>query len=83
MIQHPLKSQVQEAEILEGRDKHKRIDTKLLLITKEIHNSLRRALLHQPPLSSLLLVTVLIYSMQTLIAEILPGNKLIECDTRN
>lgn len=50
MIQHPLKSQGQEAEILEGRDKYKRIDAKLLLITKEIHNSLRRALFHQPAL---------------------------------
>lgn len=81
MIQHPLKSQGQEAEIQEARDKCKRIDTKPLLITKEIHNSLSGALFSQPLLSSLLLVAVLIYSIQTLIAEIMPGNKLIGCDT--
>lgn len=81
MIQHHLKSRGEEAAILEGRDEYKRIDTKLLLITKETHSNLRRALFHQPPLSSLLLGTVLIHSTQTLIAETIPGNKLIECDT--
>lgn len=81
MIQHRLKSRGQEAAILEGRDKYKRTDTKLLLITKGTHNSLRRALFHPPPLSSLLLVTVLIHSTQALSAETVPGNKLIECDT--
>lgn len=46
MIQHPLKSQGQEVVILEARDKYKKIDTKPLLVAKQVHNSVNRVLLH-------------------------------------